>query len=605
MILKKPDLKLIMKWVKKWVFPLTILILSFIVISWIVTNNHKRNKKVIERMTNPSNTIGHSTTEKVKLLLPHLKTYLLSKYPTRKSLTSDDDKKYDSVWEDLSGNMNDFKWEKNFWDSFKGFHTLNNTLTGPSPKELLFDKTDEFTIMIKVNVLENKSIPTEFILPVQPVNPIVKIEPEITTTSIGEIITNADLSNKGKIDLMTINIAAPIKEDFEDLKNQLNSNEQDQENSKIILVTAGQIKTMLDRQPNQGKRSPRNKTVFVLYGDGGDGSDGSDGSVITHALEVKIPNKQGSLEVYVNGKQTKNIVKTKYLDNVYYTIVYKRGHITAYVNNTIVIDEDVNKIKLSDNKVVFNPNGNLNVGLENVAFFNRDLNNKEIRYFQNASDSGTVVRTILDDPSRLFPPSGFKTKSVKAKLVPSKHSKHSNSRRNPIPSNPIYNRCPLVERNQGNYNVNGLSYGNNRRVAREIYRINFPKCQNIPNILDDWYNKERPLPKDSPFIVDSPFNPVKYYACENVDWSQPDPKMNNKCKRRVDAYCEEHAYLDPMCKPWRSEYRDLPEFRQFRNKFDDPRDKGYEAGDFGIEEHPDYSKYIRKDKIPCMGCTLE
>jgi len=530
---------------KKWSLPLTILTILFIIISYIVCDNVKNNR-VIEKLTNSK---VYSTTEKVKLLLPHLKTYCLSKYPTRKSVTSTDDKKYGLIWEDLSGNMNNFKWEKrprrNIENS-NGFYTLNNTLIGPSPKELLFDKTDEFTIMIKVNVLEKKAIPTNLIIPVVPT---VKIEPVITPTGIGEIITNADLSNKGEVDMMTINIASPVKEQFEDLKQQLNSEEQDQENSKIILVTAGQIKTKLDRQPNKGKRLPRNKTAFVLYGDKG-----------MPALDVKIPNNRGSLEVYINGNPTTNIVKTKHLDNVYYTIVYKRGHLTAYVNNTTVIDEDVDKLKLADRNIVFNPSVNLDIGLEDIAFFDTGLNAKEIRYFQNP---GVVLRTILDDPSKMFPPSGIKTKSVKAKLIPNtphkRHRKHWT------------NHCLRVERDvNGNYVVNGLSYGKNRRVAREIYRINFPKCQGIPNILDDWYNKNSPLPKNSPFIVDSPFNPVKYYACENVDWSDPDPKMNNKCKRRVDAYCEEHAYLDPMCKPWRTENRDIPEFREFRDKFDNP-----------------------------------
>jgi len=26
---------------------------------------------------------------------------------------------------------------------------------------------------------------------------------------------------------------------------------------------------------------------------------------------------------------------------------------------------------------------------------------------------------------------------------------------------------------------------------------------------------------------------------------------------------------------------------------------------FNIEDHPDFNKYIKKDKIPCWGCNLE
>ena len=140
----------------------------------------------------------------------------------------------------------------------------------------------------------------------------------------------------------------------------------------------------------------------------------------------------------------------------------------------------------------------------------------------------------------------------------------------------------------------------------EIYRINYPNCRQIPSELDDWYNKEIILEETCPFVVDSQFNPCKFYACENVNWEAPNPKkagMNHKCRKRVDAYCEEHAYLDPFCYCWRSEYYDLPECVKFRSKFNNPRDRGCSAADFPIEENPDFNKYIRKDRIPCWGCT--
>ena len=31
---------------------------------------------------------------------------------------------------------------------------------------------------------------------------------------------------------------------------------------------------------------------------------------------------------------------------------------------------------------------------------------------------------------------------------------------------------------------------------------------------------------------------------------------------------------------------------------------GCKPGSFNISEHPDYSNYIRKDKIPCWNCDL-
>jgi len=164
--------------------------------------------------------------------------------------------------------------------------------------------------------------------------------------------------------------------------------------------------------------------------------------------------------------------------------------------------------------------------------------------------------------------------------------------------------CPKVSHTDNSYYVNGRDYGKDKRVAREIYRINFPKCD-IPNELDDWYNKEKPLSKDCPYIVDSPFNPCKFYACENVDWSKKtanEAGMNQACKRRVDAYCNEHAYLDEKCKPWRTEYRDLPENKEFRKQFLEPTEVS--ITDFNIEDHPDSKYYIRKDRIPVWGSQL-
>jgi hypothetical protein len=137
-------------------------------------------------------------------------------------------------------------------------------------------------------------------------------------------------------------------------------------------------------------------------------------------------------------------------------------------------------------------------------------------------------------------------------------------------------------------------------VAREIYKINFPDCGRLPEELDINYNR-KPLPENSPFIVNSPFNPVKYYECENVDWNDENATLNKKCKRRVHNYCEEHSYLDSRCKCWRNEYRDLPKCQQIRRKYNDPNDYGCSAGDFSIEDHPDISNFIRKNRIPCWG----
>lgn len=570
--------------VKNWIYPGLLLLLSVIIISCIVTKTEQDKKeKVIEGLNNPPTvSTKNISTEKIKLLLPSLKTYLLSNYPSRKSVTSDYNGLVSNRWEDLSGNKNDFFWDRTpKLSKHKGFRTKNLILEGPVNSFIGLNNVPEMTIVLRAATVQKKQVDTEVSTP----------------TDIGEVIANANLSNKGKTDLMSIKVPATIKENFHDLKTKLSSGNQNQDTLKDILVNAGQIKTVLDTQPNKGKKSPRNPVALVLYGKEG------------NALEIRLPTGVGNLEVDVNGVPTTNIQKMSSLDDAYYTIVYKTtgtsGRITAYVNTTMVINQDVSKITLdNDKKVILNPTEDLNVGLEEIAFLNRALNEKEVGYFLR---SDIVLRAILDNTSEEYisddtyvnPDGETCEEDCTVRCTTNKCVKECANRHKKA--------CPRVYKDSdGNYIIRGTSYGKDRRVAREIYRINFPNCRNIPEILDDWYNKEIVLEETCPFVVDSQFNPCKFYACENVAWDASTPKqagMNQKCRKRVDAYCEEHAYLDPFCYCWRSENYDLPQCVKFRSKFNNPRDRGCTAADFPIEENPDFDKYIRKDRIPCWGCS--
>jgi len=571
---------------KKWIFPCLLLLIFITIISYIVTKtHHDKREEIQENLTVPTSvSTKNVSTEKVKLLLPYLRAYLLSDYPTRKSVTSDGDNSTSRIWEDLSGNKNDFNWDTTpKLSKNKGFHTKNNTLKSPDVTFMDFGDTREFTIILRSATIQPKTVETEFVAP----------------TDIGEIIANADLSNKGKTNLMSINVPASIKENFENLKEHLSSGNQTPDTLKTVLVNAGQIKNTLDKEPNKGKKPPQNPPVLVLHGM-------QSGNTV-QSLAVRVPNGVGNLEVSVNSKKTTNIQKVSSPDDTYYVIVYKKaqnlggGHITAYVNTTLVIDEDVSEIVLdTSKKMVINPSGTLNIGLEGVGVLNRALNSKEIGYFLR---SDIVLRTIIDESSTEFIndegercEEDCTIRCTKNKCVKECVNKHKKA-------------CPKVYKDSyGNYIIKGKNYGSNRRVAREIYRINYPNCENVPEELDEWYNKEVIIENSCPFIVDSQFNPCRFYACENVNWDASNPKragMNQKCRKRVDAYCEEHAYLDPMCKCWRSEYYDLPECVAFRAKFNNPRDRGCSAADFPIEENPDFDQYIKKDKIPCWGCSID
>lgn len=568
---------------KKWILPCILLLLSLVIISCIVTKTQKdKLEKVIEGMSNPATiSTKNISTEKVKLLIPSLKAYLLSKYPTRKSLTSENDGAISKTWQDISGNKNDFKWSDTPIIN-KGFDTKNLTLEGPKNSFLELHKSPQFTIVLRV-LHTNKN----------------EVEKENNKPSdIGEVIANANLSNEGKNNLMSINVTSNTKEHFNNLKKDLSSDNQNQDTLKNILINAGQIKNILDTQPNKGKKPIRQPVALALYGQN------------ENSLEIRLPNGTGNLEVDINGVSTKNIQKSSSMDEAYYTIVYNtndtQSHIRAYVNTTLVIDENVTTILLDTNKkVIINPSKNLNVELQEVAFLNRALDEKEIGYMTR---SDIVLKTILDNTSEKY----VNNTSVEIDVETCEEdctSRCTTSKCVAECSTKYKNACPKVSKDSnGNYIVRGSSYGNNKRVAKEIYKINFPNCKNTPGILDETYNKEVVLEKACPFIVNSQFNPCKFYGCENVNWDASTPKkagMNQKCRKRVDAYCEEHAYLDPFCYCWRSENYDLPQCVTFRSKFNNPRDRGCSAADFPIQENPDFDKYIKKDRIPCWGCDIE
>jgi hypothetical protein len=564
--------------IKMWFLPCLFILICAIIISYIVTINKNDSKEQIyEGLTIPGNiSTSNVSSEKVKLLLPHLKVLLLSSYPSRKSVTSDWDKSYSNTWEDLSGNKNDFTWNKSpVLVQGKGFSTKGNTLTGPLTNILEFNDTHQLTIILKTEILEED-----------------KLESENNDVDIGEVIANAKLSIQNKDNSMSINIPATIKESFEDLKNDIVSGNQTQDTLKNVIVNASKIKDTLDNHPNNGKKPKQKPAAFVLYGNQG------------KSIEVRIPSGVGNLEISVAGKPTTNIQKMPSTDDTNYAITYNtlngRGHLTAYVNTVMVIDEDVDTIYMGEKNIVMNPTGDLNIGIKEVALLNRSLNNQEIGYF---CKYGVVLRTILDNPT-IFETRIINNEEQKCTIK----CKTNTCVEQCVVDDHDY--CPTVSKDSyGNYIVKGASYGNDRRVAREVYRINFPKCKEVPEILDEWYNRPKyVLEPTCPFIINSPYNPCKSTSCDNVNWSAPTPDaagMNKKCRRKVDSYCDENSFLDPQCVCWQPQNRDLPECRAYISQYNCNKDRGCAPDDFPIEAHKDFDQYIKKDRIPCWSCSLD
>lgn len=561
-----------MKNMEKWILPFLFILVVALIISYIVTLN--KTEKTCEHLTNKNT--KNLSSEKISLLLPYLKIFLLSNYPVRKSIKSDWNKKYSTTWEDLSGNNNDFKWShKPALTENDGFKTTGNTLIGPPVDVLNFEDTHQMTIILKIQLIDKD-----------------KLETESKSIGVGEIIANAKLLTQNKAIDMSINVTPTIKESFTNIVEDLMNGNQTQETLKNILDNANNVKDVLDNSPNNGKKSKRNPIAFALYGNDG------------KSIEIRVPNGTGHLEVSVSGKPTTNLLKMQSVDDTTYVITYTtlngKGHLNAYVNNITMVDEDVEKINMGEKNITVNPSGDLNVGLKEISILNRALNKQEVEYF---SKYGIVLRTILDNP-RVIEDKKYNIQEEKCNITCSTNKCVEKCNEDK------QDYCPKVTRDtSGNYMIKGTSYGNSRRVAKEIYRTNYPKCKNIPDILEEWYNREVvELDANCPFIVNSPYNPCKQTDCENVDWSASTSVasgMNKKCRKKVDSYCEENAYLDVNCSCWRTENKDLPECREYISQFNNPKERGCNPADFDIRENPEFDQYIRKDRIPCYGCDID
>jgi hypothetical protein len=178
--------------------------------------------------------------------------------------------------------------------------------------------------------------------------------------------------------------------------------------------------------------------------------------------------------------------------------------------------------------------------------------------------------------------------------------------------------CPIAYKRLGEYMVyvkpdsfyakkyhysGEKSYGKHRENARNMYHKNFPACK-VPSILnpgegENYLNK-------CPYIIHEG-NPCFQSVCEGVNWGvrdYHDLDMSDKCKKSVSYYCHINHDTDEMCKCWKEENRNNPKCIQYRKYFENPSDY-CPISQFNIEDHPNFSQYIKKDKIPCFGCKID
>ncbi|MHA1989305.1 MAG: hypothetical protein ACW98D_22015, partial [Promethearchaeota archaeon] len=254
---------------KKWILPFLMVIILFIVMSCAVSKNKKYNNPIKYEHFDQIDTSSIST-DKIKLLLPYLKSYVNYKYPTRESVTDKENTQpATNVWEDLSGSKNEMIWAKVPVVDENGYHTLNNSLTASSAKTLNFDETDQFTFIMRAKALENIQASDSEI---------------VSSSSLGEIFANIKANIEGKVGDMSLNVPASIKESFTQLKEHLTSENQTQETLQQALNEATDIQNSLNELPNKGKRQYK-PTALAVYGDN------------NKELELRLSKAAGNIEI--------------------------------------------------------------------------------------------------------------------------------------------------------------------------------------------------------------------------------------------------------------------------------------------------------------------
>ena len=183
--------------------------------------------------------------------------------------------------------------------------------------------------------------------------------------------------------------------------------------------------------------------------------------------------------------------------------------------------------------------------------------------------------------------------------------------------NPNNKNCPKVYKKDGKYivyvapnseyskiyNYSGeKSYGMNQEKAKQTYNINFPNCPIPPELIP---GGGKVFDGYCPYIINE-LNPCHTSQCAGVDWNvnyYKNLNLNKNCKKAVSNYCQINYSIDDNCNCWDPVNKNDSRCIEFRKYFEDPNDYCLPS-QFNIEDHPDFSKYIKKDSIPCWGCSL-
>jgi hypothetical protein len=489
------------------------------------------------------------------------------------------------TWHDLSGTGNDFFWSGiPITDYTKGFiNTSNLDLKGPSSNVLL--NNDEFTIILVLNEeIENKSQENSIV-------------PDF------RYLLSIPGNNKNSFEI-SINKENKLVLNLENDKNIVSQKDITLFNKSVITITY--------------------KNGYInIYQDG-----------------VNILSTQVNNFYFNNNKVILN--KNKDLNvNIYGLLVYNRvikanemAGIRDYFitnSNKNYNNPDINNIQMDNNLYNNNPINTVSP-YYNTVNTQEQYSNVNNNIFEDTFTNQGPKRTCAEDCENMCKNFSKNTDKYNQCISLCKNifytcekycdeeendSKYCNSSNNDN-ENTVNTKCPIAYKKNNNYyvyvypnstyaqelNYSGeKSYGKNIDNARTIYSQNFPNCV-IPKELR--YNGNKNYLDTCPYSLKQ-LNPCFIDQCYGVNWNvenYTDLNINDKCKKAVSNYCRINYDIDEKCACWNPKYKDSEKCSKMRKFFENPQDY-CTPGSFNIEEHPDFNKYIKKDKIPCWGCNIE
>lgn len=322
----------------------------------------------------------------------------------------------------------------------------------------------------------------------------------------------------------------------------------------------------------------------------------------------------------------------------FFTFDYGNNILECYTNDGSVPFVSVKteaRLFFDTNNIVINKNKDNNVNIHSLLIYNTPLiNNTRVGIYEYLANNNSKDVSHMESYSfqKCLDPVLSKSSDTSKDASYNNHMNQYNGTpqfKEDIAHNntglKVSNNanCPNVYKQGGDYMVNisynskygkrynldkknkylTKNYGTDKQTAKEAYHRNYPDCP-LPEELQS-NAKVNMDHSNSPFMIDK--NPNTSPHCYGVNWDMKNPTnmgdIPDKCKREVATHCENNNNHDNACSDWHPNNYDSPQSQTNRRYFQsaDPRCR---AGNHEIEDHPDYTKYIRRDKVPCWNCKL-